>query len=253
MGIYALSGGASGIGAAIKRQLQRAGHQLIVVDRVDADIIADLATREGRQSAIAGVAAAAPHGLDGFVASAGVGPHTADPGSIALVNYFGSVELVDGLRPLVASKGGAMVLISSNSVSIGPDETLVELLLENQLSAALDYATELEGQPVYSSTKLALARWMRRHSAEYAALGVRLNAVAPGYIRTPMTAAVEQDTRYAEAIEKFVASTPVGRAGNAEDVANAVTYLLSAKASFVCGSVLFVDGGHDASWRPEQV
>jgi NAD(P)-dependent dehydrogenase (short-subunit alcohol dehydrogenase family) len=94
---------------------------------------------------------------------------------------------------------------------------------------------------------------MRHHSAEYAASGVRLNAVAPGYIRTPMTAAVEQDPTYAEAIRQFVASIPAGRAGEAEDVARAVSFLLGPEASFVCGSVLYVDGGHDASFRPEQV
>jgi NAD(P)-dependent dehydrogenase (short-subunit alcohol dehydrogenase family) len=253
VGTYALSGGASGIGAAIKQQLQAAGHRTIVVDRVDADITADLACSDDRRSAVAAVGALAPQGLDGFVACAGVGPNTADPRLIALINYFGSVELVAGLRPLVASKGGAMVLVSSNSASMGPDDTLVGLLLDAKLEAALDRASALEGQPVYSSTKLALARWMRRHSAEYAAGGVRLNAVAPGYIRTPMTAAVEQDPTYAEAIRQFVASIPVGRAGEAEDVARAVSFLLGPEASFVCGSVLYVDGGHDASFRPEHV
>jgi NAD(P)-dependent dehydrogenase (short-subunit alcohol dehydrogenase family) len=138
VGIYALSGGASGIGAAIKQQLQRAGHRVIVVDRVDADIVADLACSDGRHAAVAAVAASAPQGLDGFVACAGVGPNTADPRLIALINYFGSVELVAGLRPLVASKGGAMVLISSNSASMGPDDTLVGLLLDAKIEAALD-------------------------------------------------------------------------------------------------------------------
>jgi NAD(P)-dependent dehydrogenase (short-subunit alcohol dehydrogenase family) len=67
-----------------------------------------------------------------------------------------------------------------------------------------------------------------------------------------MTAAVENDPLYRDAIRQFVAGIPIGRPGLPEDIANAVLFLLSPAASFICGSVLFVDGGHDASLRPDQ-
>lgn len=83
--------------------------------------------------------------------------------------------------------------------------------------------------------------------------GITINAVAPGYIETPMTQAVANDATYGEAIRQFVASIPAGRPGLPEDVANLVEFLLSDKASFVCGALLFVDGGHDAMFRPDQI
>ena len=75
MGSYAMTGGATGIGAAIKQRLRGAGHTVIVVDVKDADVIADLGTRAGRDSAIEGIRARANGGLDGFVACAGLGGH----------------------------------------------------------------------------------------------------------------------------------------------------------------------------------
>ena len=92
---------------------------------------------------------------------------------------------------------------------------------------------------------------MRRNTQSYAAEGIRLNAVAPGYTRTPMTESVASDPAYADAIKQFLDSIPLKRAGEPEDIAKAVSYLLSDEASFVCGSVLFVDGGHDAMLRPD--
>ena len=67
-----------------------------------------------------------------------------------------------------------------------------------------------------------------------------------------MTEAVAEDPNYGDAIRQFVASIPVGRPGLPQDMANAVNFLFSEEAAFICGSVLFVDGGHDAMLRPDQ-
>jgi NAD(P)-dependent dehydrogenase (short-subunit alcohol dehydrogenase family) len=252
MGTYAMTGGATGIGAAIKRSLRDDGHRVVVVDIKDADIVADLSSPEGREAAIRGIRDAAADGLDGFVPCAGVGANVPDPVLIANVNYYGTTELVEGVKDLVAGERGAMVLISSNSAPHPTNDEFVELLLAGKRAEALAVAETMETQPVYSGTKLAMARWMRRVAADYAASGVRINAVAPGYTETPMTAAVANDPTYGTAIKEFVASIPVGRPGMPEDIANAVCYLLAPEAGFICGSVLFVDGGHDAMTRPDQ-
>jgi NAD(P)-dependent dehydrogenase (short-subunit alcohol dehydrogenase family) len=103
---------------------------------------------------------------------------------------------------------------------------------------------------VYPATKLALARWVRRSavSEAWAGSGIRLNAVAPGFIATPMTAGTED----------FVLGlgdvypVPQRRAGQPEEVAGLLAYLLSPEAAFFCGSVVFMDGGTDAAVRPDR-
>lgn len=252
MGTIAMTGGASGIGAAIKQTLLDAGHQLIVVDLNGADIDADLSTPAGREAAITAIKELATDGLDGFVACAGVGSHIPNLPLIASVNYFGAVELVAGVRDLLAQKRGAVVMISSNSAPMDTSADYVDALLANDESAVLAALKSMEGQTAYSGSKQAVTRWMRRNTAAYAADGIRMNAVGPGYTETPMTAAVADDPNYGDAIRQFVASIPVGRAGSPQDMAKAVRFLLSEDADFICGAMLFVDGGHDAMLRPDQ-
>ena len=252
MKTYAMTGGASGIGVAIRERLRAAGHRLIVVDVANADIEADLSTPEGRDRAVAGIRDAAGDGLDGFVACAGLGSHVSDLSLITNVNYFGAVELVEGLRDLLSAKRGAVVLISSNSAPMPTNPDYVQALLDGNRATLPALLESMEGHTTYSGSKQALARWMRRHCAAYAAEGIRMNAVAPGYTETPMTAAVKDDPDYGDAIRQFVASIPIGRPGEPEDMADAVEFLLGDGASFVCGAVLFVDGGHDAMLRPDQ-
>lgn len=253
MGTIALTGGATGIGRAIGDALQAAGHRLLVIDIKDADIVADLGTPEGRRSAIDAVRSAAPEGLDALVTCAGVGSHVPDGALIASVNYFGSVELVEGLLPSLAQRGGGAVMIASNSAPQCQSAALVSSFLDGAEGRAREIAATLRGHDVYSGSKLALARWMRRRAPEAAAQGVRLNAVAPGYIETPMTAVVAENPEYGEAIRAFKASIPIGRAGEPADIANLVSFLLSTQAAFICGAVIFADGGHDALQRPDAV
>jgi NAD(P)-dependent dehydrogenase (short-subunit alcohol dehydrogenase family) len=76
--------------------------------------------------------------------------------------------------------------------------------------------------------------------------------VAPGFITTPLTDEGLNDKDFGETIQAFVDSVPIGRPGVPEDIANMVLFLLSEKASFVAGSIIYVDGGHDAVFRPSQ-
>ncbi|MFK7730123.1 MAG: SDR family oxidoreductase [Pseudomonadales bacterium] len=252
MAIYAMTGGATGIGAAIKESLRSDGHSVIVADIKDADIICDLSTADGRQAAIAGIASACNGALNGFIACAGVATHVPNKILIPAVNYYGTTELMDGVAGLLASNKGAAVLISSNSAPMSTDSEFVDLLLDSDENAALEHVENIDGQAAYSGSKQAVARWMRRNVSRFAQLGVRINAIAPGYTQTPMTQAVEESEEYGQAIRDFMASIPVGRPGQPEDMAKATSFLLSDAASFICGSVIFVDGGHDAMLRPDQ-
>ncbi|MEE3241136.1 MAG: SDR family oxidoreductase [Pseudomonadota bacterium] len=251
MGIYAITGGASGIGAGIVDRLQQDGHQVIVVDLHNADIEADLSSDQGRQQAIAGIKALAPDGLDGFIPCAGVGVNVKPVSLISRINYFGALATIEGLKDQVAKRHGAMVLISSISATMSQNEAYVEALLAGNEEQAVALIDELaEGNEAYAGGKRALTRWMRQHSRDYLAAGVRLNAIAPGYIATPLNEKIETDPSLRKINQAFAASIPVGRSGQPEDIAHATAFLLDPNSSFIAGTVLFLDGGHDALLRP---
>jgi NAD(P)-dependent dehydrogenase (short-subunit alcohol dehydrogenase family) len=113
-------------------------------------------------------------------------------------------------------------------------------------------AATLLGHEVYAGAKLALTRWLRRvaPTAEWAGAGIRLNAVAPGPVHTPLLQAGLDHPVYGPAIRGF--PVPTGAPGTADEVAAAVAFLLGPEARYICGSVLFVDGGTDALLRGDQ-
>lgn len=253
MGIYAVTGGASGIGAAMVDKLKNLGHRVISVDLRNADINADLSTEEGRQAAIAGILQAAPDGLDGFVPCAGVGPQMNPITAIPKINFFGTVRLVEALKSNLAKKRGSIVLISSNSATMMEySADYLQALAAGDEARASEVIATLDGQTAYGGSKFALTCWMRRNNADYAGIGIRMNALAPGYTETALTKAGLDDPIFGPSIKAFVESIPMGRPGYAEDQAEATAFLLSPQASFISGSVLFVDGGHDALFRPDR-
>lgn len=252
MGVYALTGGATGIGAELKRQLLDAGHEVITVDIKAGDIVADLSNPAGRQAAIDGVRERASDGLDGFIPCAGLSPAVKPFSLITRVNYFGVVATVEGLKDLVAKKNGSILLVSSNSAPMSQTgDDYVQKCLAGDEEGACAAVEERDGQTAYGGSKRAIAIWMRRNIVAYAKAGVRMNAVAPGITQTPMTDEVLADEVYGDAIRQFGDMVPLGRNGQPADIANVMRFLLSDEASFVCGAVFFVDGGSDAMLRAE--
>jgi NAD(P)-dependent dehydrogenase (short-subunit alcohol dehydrogenase family) len=252
MSTYVLTGGATGIGAAIKARLKGAGHQVVVLDLHDADIVVDLSEASQRQAAITALLDILPESIEGIITCAGVASHFPDLKKILSINYTGSIEIINGLRQRLAP-GSSVVMVSSNSAPLCQKPELVELLLEDQWQNIDTMLPEVSGHDCYSGSKQAVAKWMRKHAPEFAGQGIRLNAIAPGYTETAMTKAVADDPQYGDAIRQFVASIPMQRPGYSEDMADAVEFLLSDKASFVAGSMLYIDGGHDAMFRPKSI
>lgn len=259
MGTYAITGSASGMGAAAVAQLRSQGHTVITVDIKDADVVADLSTPEGRSRAAEEVLAACAGRLDGALLAAGLGPgRGADrPRLIATVNYLGVVDLLQRWRPALAvARNAKVVVVGSNSTTVTPGVPCraVRALLAGDVDRALR-ATRFHGPGraamVYAASKIAVTRWARRTAVlpEWAGAGIRLNVVAPGAVMTPLLQEQLADNRQAKLVERF--PVPLGGYGDPELLARWMCFMLSDAADFSCGSVIFVDGGTDALFRAD--
>ncbi|TDC71730.1 SDR family oxidoreductase [Actinomadura sp. GC306] len=267
MATFAVTGSASGMGAATAARLAAAGHTVIGVDLREAQVTADLGTAEGRAEAADAILRASGGTLDGVAAIAGVGPDMQDPAAVMSINYFGPVALLEALRPALERSGaGRAVVIGSNSASTVPlvDDALVDLSLSGDEQGARARAVEQQAAmpaeitqivpsiTAYASSKLAIARWVRRTAVtpEWARKGVTLNAIAPGAVLTPLMLGSTGKPEDLDA-DSFPTPMPLGVFGEPEDIAFWVDQFLKPEARYSTGSILYVDGGTDAAMRPD--
>ncbi len=258
MGIYVITGASSGIGAKTAEVLRAKGHEVVNVDFKGGDITADLSTKEGRQHVIDEIHARYPEGIDALVCNAGVSGGKVPIKTILALNYYGATNLARGLQGLLEKKHGSCVMISSNSIAQGAARADVAGMLTNRTNEdrVLKLVEDVDpalGHIYYASSKYALARWVRRMSADWASNGVRLNAIAPGNVRTAMTANMLPEQRIAmEAIPvpTHFREEPLM---DPEEVANVIAFVASPEAKGLNGVVLFVDGGTDALLNSEKV
>jgi NAD(P)-dependent dehydrogenase (short-subunit alcohol dehydrogenase family) len=248
-----VTGAASGIGAALAEDLRATAHRVIGVDRAGTEVNVDLATTSGRASLVDAVRDLAPDGIDGIVANAGV--HRQDRATVQ-VNHFGAVATLEGLRPLLRPAAPRAVVVTSRAVVLPVDEAVVEACLAGDESRACRLVDALPADAehlAYASSKRAVSRWMRRlaPTADWAGAGIPLNAVAPGWVNTPMTA---RERSLAD-VARAMAARPMPLGGRAElgDVVPAITFFLSPANTRITGQTLIIDGGGETLMCREDI
>lgn len=225
-----ISGGTSGIGAAIARAFMASGDRVLVTGATEAE--AQHARDEGLDARVLDVRDAAAvaslvAGLDTLhvlVNCAGTirrGGAELDPAvfdDVVDINLNGTMRLCSAARPKLAATRGCIVNTASMLSFFGGG--LV---------------------PGYSASKGGIAQLTKSLAIAWAPQGIRVNAIAPGWIATPLTQPLQDDAARSQAI---LGRTPMGRWGRPEDVAGPVLFLASEAAAFVTGVVLPVDGGY---------
>jgi len=261
-----VTGAASGIGLATAQLLEERGQRVITSDLRNADVIADLATPDGRAAFVSGVRRLARNRVDAVIANAGGGP----PETLVQLNFFGAVATLEGLRPLLAeSRGPRAVAVSSISSLRQQRPELVEACLKSDEPAAIAAARTImagnnarpaDGLPeavqapldLYGSSKFALQRWVRKNAGKpgWAGAGILLNAVALGFYDTPAAAYVLKNR---QARAQMAQMFPLKGAfpGRPEEAAEILCWLTSPENTQITGQILFADGGLEVSSRGE--
>ena len=224
-----VSGGTQGIGGAIARQLAAmgatvtaaglppfaedefagSGIELVALDVTSAEDVGRLMGRLDRLDILVNCAGiirrGAEHDIDVFEQVIGV-------------NLNGSMRLCAAARPMLKESGGCIVNLASMLSFFGGG--LV---------------------PAYSASKGGIAQLTKSLAIAYAVDGIRVNAVAPGWIATPLTQALQENEERARAV---LDRTPLGRWGRPEDVGQVAAFLCTPAAAFMTGAVVPVDGGY---------
>jgi 3-oxoacyl-[acyl-carrier protein] reductase len=237
--IALVTGASQGIGRACALELARAGATVALAARNEAklaEVAAEIEAAGGHAAAFA---------LD--VAS----EESIKNGAKAVLDRFGKVEILvnnagitrDDLMMRMKRADWDDVLSTNLTGTFLLTQALLRQMMKNRWGRIVNITsvvgrTGQEGQVNYAASKAGLIGFTRSLAREVASRGITVNAVAPGYIETPMTAVLDEKLR-----AKMVEQIPVGRPGTDSEIAHSVTFLASEKAAYITGHVLDVNGG----------
>lgn len=227
-------GGTSGIGAEIARRFARSGAEVTA-----AGLRVDMAVRlEEDGVGTVELDVTEPGAVETFV--------SALPSLDVLVNGAGVLRRDEEFRPDVFSEVLAVNLTGAMLACTAAHDLLAAPGSDGCVVNVASMLSFFGGPrvPAYSASKGGIVQLTKALAVAWAADGIRVNAVAPGWIRTGMTSALQEEPGLAD---KIIDRTPMGRWGEPSDVAGAVAFLAGPDAGFITGAVLPVDGGYLAT------
>ena len=232
-----ITGGNSGIGLAAARAFVREGAQVLLTGRAQKMLdqaVASLGAeafgvkadirRNEEIDRIFNKARECFGTLDVVVVNAGVAPRAPLPAiteehfnEVVSVNFKGALFTAQKALPLLG-KGGSLIFTTGAADELG-----------------------IPGSAVYSATKAAVRSMVRTMAAELAPRGIRVNAISPGPVETPIWE--RMGVSQAQLDDRIVPTIPMGRLGKPEEIAEAFVFLASNESSYMTGSEIFIDGG----------
>lgn len=238
--VAVVTGAASGMGKAISSHLSEAGARVVVVD-INGEAAQDVAASLPGES----IAVAADVGIEADVQNY----------VRAAVDRFGSIDLFSNNAGILGKAGpivdataadfDQVFAVNVRGAFFGLRDVVRQMLAQGTggsivTTSSIAGLRGVVGCSIYSASKFAVLGFCRSVAKEYAARGIRSNAISPAATETAFTEFTDE-TRASQA-----ANIPLGRLATADDMARAVTWLLSDAAAFVNGAVLPVDGGQTA-------
>jgi 3-oxoacyl-[acyl-carrier protein] reductase len=237
--IALVTGASQGIGRACALELARAGATVVLAARNEVKLAEAVEEIQGA----GGEAAAIPLDLASEESIKSVAK--------SLVESYGKIEILvnnagitrDGLMLRMKREDWDDVLRTNLTGAFLLTQALLSPMLKNRWGRIVNITsvvgrTGQAGQVNYAASKAGLIGLTRAMAREVASRGITVNAVAPGYIETPMTAVLDEKQRAA-----MIAAIPLGRPGTDLNIAQAVKFLASDAASYITGHVLDVNGG----------
>ena len=259
--------GTGSIGQAIARRVSAGKHVLLADLRLEnAEAAAEVLNDAGfetstssvdvanRESVLALVAKATNLGeVTGLIHAAGVSPSQAPPELILHVDLYGTALVLHQFGKIIATGGSGVVIASQSGHRLGaltPEQdallatTPAEQLLDLPM---LQPAQVTDTLHAYQLAKRANALRVMAEAVRWGERGARVNTISPGIIITPL-AMDELNGPRSESYRHMLSTSPAGRAGTPDEVANVAALLMGHDGAFITGSDILMDGGVTASW-----
>lgn len=236
--VAVVTGGASGIGLATTKKLLSEGANVIILDlKMDEEIInglggnaiylkCDVSNEENVKNCIEEIIKKFNH-IDYLVANAGIGGSASKPHEVSM-DEWNKVISVNQTGIFLLNKYVINEMLKSGKGAVVNTSSMYGLV-----GSTTSFA--------YSASKGAINQMTRSLALTYARNNIRVNAIAPGYVDTPILSMVPDNVKKAMGNE-----LPIGRLGKDTEIANLICYLLSDDASFITGAIIPIDGGFTA-------